>query len=232
MSKGRVRSATGLNLRDKPNGRVKDVLRADEKVSILEKVSFYRVKTNQGVIGYVHGDFIEEFPEEPQQLTSVASKSFLSATFELVQFSGVNFIGEKVLVDKDFIQALNRIDNYAETSQVKIWVTSSTRNINEQVRGAIVPPASKSCHHIGHAIDMNVQYDGKLFNSKKLKKSNLEQLPKPINNFIQLIRQDSELRWGGDFGKEDPVHIDDDLLHQHETLYLAKLYSRLDQLNV
>lgn len=228
----RVRPDGGLNLREKPNGRIIDVLRADDEVSVIEKVSFYRVKTSDGISGYVHGDFVEEYPSELESVTTTSSSNpFPSPSFNLVKFSGRNFIGKPAMVDNDFIRSLNRIDDYAETCLLKVWITSSTRNLNEQVRGAIVPPASKSCHHIGHAIDMNIQHEGKLFNSKKLKKSNLKKLPERVFRFIQLIRGDDELRWGGDFNKEDPVHIDDNLFHQQEAIYLAKLQSRVAQLN-
>ena len=233
MTTARVRPASGLKLREKPNGRVIDVLRKDEEVDVLEKVTFYRVKTDDGANGYVHGDFVEEYPSEPKTVSlAVPSDEFFpSPEFELVQFNGKHFIGDKVMVDKDFTEALTRVDHYAERCQLEVWVTSSTRNLNEQVRGAIVPPASKSCHHIGHAIDMNLRYDGVLYNSKKLKKSELGKQPASIGKFIDLLREDKELRWGGDFNQEDPVHIDDDFYRKQETMYLAKLQSRVAQLN-
>jgi hypothetical protein len=83
-----------------------------------------------------------------------------------------------------------------------------------------VPPASKSC-----------QFEGSLYNSKKLRPSNLDQLPEEISDFINAIRKDNELRWGGDFNTEEPVHIDDDFYHKPQILYLAKLDSRINQLN-
>lgn len=233
MTTVRVRPASGLKLREKPNGRVIDVLQADEEVSVLEKVVFYRVKTSEGINGYVHGDFVEEYPSEPKSVNSTLPRDdfFPSPEFELVEFTGKHFIGNKVMVDKDFTEALSRIDQYAQSCELNVWVTSSARNLNEQVRGAIVPPASKSCHHIGHAIDMNLQFKEVLYNSKKLKKSNLVNLPEPIGQFIDLIRKDKELRWGGDFGHEDPVHIDDDLYRKQALMYTAKLNSRVAQLN-
>lgn len=232
MTTARIRSANGLNLREKPNGEIIDVLRADEEVTVFEKVTFFRVKTSSGKKGYVHGDYLEKSPSDSKVLNMASpSNDFPSPVFELVQFSGGQFVGEKAMVDKDFIGALSRVNTYAASCGVKIWVTSSTRNLNEQVRGAIVEPASKSCHHVGHAIDMNLQCDGEHFNSKKLKKSNLINLPEAIRKFIIQLRQDEVLRWGGDFTEQDPVHIDDNLYRRQETIYLAKLQSRLAQLN-
>ena len=78
---------------------------------------------------------------------------------------------------------------------------------------------------------MNVQYDGRLYNSKQLRRNNLNNLPRPITAFIEAIREDDHLRWGGDFSEEDPVHIDDDFFHQQQMMYMAKLHSRMSQLN-
>jgi hypothetical protein len=36
-------------------------------------------------------------------------------------------------------------------------------------------------------------------------------LPEGVKGFIKAIQTDPGLRWGGDFGDKDPVHIDDGL---------------------
>jgi hypothetical protein len=76
--------------------------------------------------------------------------------------------------------------------------------LNIQIRGTIVTPASNSCHHIGNAIDMNVIHKGKLYNSIKLKRNNLNGLTDAVQKFIAKIRADTKLRWGGDFEGEEP----------------------------
>ena len=73
---------------------------------------------------------------------------------------------------------------------------------------------------------MNVRSASGFFNSTKLKKSNLSNLPKEVRDFIQLVRDDEELRWGGDFRREDTVHIDDSFNHRHPELWDKKLASR------
>ncbi|MBV6484063.1 MAG: hypothetical protein KFKLKKLM_00546 [Flavobacteriales bacterium] len=126
----------------------------------------------------------------------------------LVDFSASNFVGKRVVADKDFVAALKRINKYAKDSAVLIHVTSSYR-VNATVAGAIVTPSKMSNHMVGHAIDMNVRYgtDYKNWcNSTALLKPTL---PEPVAKFISLIRADGELRWGGDFKKKDSVHIDD-----------------------
>ena len=230
MTSGRVKPDSGLNLRETPNGKKIGVLAHNEEVDILEEVMFFRVKTQDGQVGYVHGDYLDESPQPVISAEDTNDENALPA-FELVTFTASQFVGKEVRVDRDFLPALENINGYAQTCGVKIWVTSAIRNLNDQVNGAIVPPASKSCHHIGHAIDMNVLYDGQLYNSKKLKKDQFSALPDAVKDFLNHIRNDDALRWGGDFTTEDPVHIDDDFYHKQEALYLAKLQSRVDQLN-
>ena len=41
-----------------------------------------------------------------------------------------------------------------------------------------------------------------------MKRRNLSELPNNVQGFINDIRKNKDLRWGGDFKREDPVHID------------------------
>jgi D-alanyl-D-alanine carboxypeptidase len=62
----------------------------------------------------------------------------------------------------------------------------------------------------GHAIDMNVMHGptkSQLCNSACLGGT----LPAAVQPFIDAVRADAGLRWGGDFTSKDPVHIDDHL---------------------
>ncbi|MBX2840129.1 MAG: M15 family metallopeptidase [Flammeovirgaceae bacterium] len=130
-------------------------------------------------------------------------------TSALVIYSDTHFVGKKITCDVDFIPALKRINTYAAKHDIKILITSSFRTSFE-VPGAIVTPARMSNHMAGHGIDMNIKYGpnySQLCNSQGLRR----RLPRQIANFIEEIRNDSELRWGGDFRTSDPVHIDDHL---------------------
>jgi hypothetical protein len=131
----------------------------------------------------------------------------------LVNFTGSNFRGETIRADTEFINSLNKINDYARANNVRIYVTSSFRSSNKGLTGVVagVEPAKLSNHLVGHAIDMNVLYGekmNKLCNSKCLGK---DPLPEGVNGFIKAIQEDPDLRWGGDFSKKDPVHIDDNL---------------------
>jgi len=132
----------------------------------------------------------------------------------LVTYSSKNIVGfdnKTILIDYQFLPAMYRIGSYAAMNNVKVVVTSSFRTPNQKLTGTIVPPAKNSNHLAGHAIDMNVEYNGVLYESDSLKKANLKNLPPNVRNFISAVRHDKGLQWGGDFLTEDPVHIDDGL---------------------
>lgn len=132
----------------------------------------------------------------------------------LVSYKSANIIGyadEPVIIDSEFLPSMYRIDSYARENGVIIYVTSSFRTPDQILTGTIVPPLKRSNHLAGHAIDMNIYYNGVLYDSRVLKNSNINRLPQNIKNFINAIRDDKTLRWGGDFKNEDPVHIDDGL---------------------
>jgi hypothetical protein len=144
-------------------------------------------------------------------------------TTELSIYSGSQFIGKQVMVDREFIPELKKINQLALKFGLHVFVTSSIRRQGLSVGGSIVPPASRSNHLIGHAIDMNLKLGRKLYNSSRLKNSKLRSQPKAIRKFIKAIRNDSRLRWGGDFSPQDPVHIDDNINNKAPAIWDEKL---------
>lgn len=140
--------------------------------------------------------------------THIKTGSFVALTeFRSDHIKG--FRGRQILINKSFNTYMNRIDEYAENNGVKLIVTHSYRPLNEHMlRRTIVAPAYYSNHHAGFAIDFNIKYQGVKYNSYHLKKSNLISIPESIQAFINQVRHDTELRWGGDFSIEDPVHVD------------------------
>jgi hypothetical protein len=89
------------------------------------------------------------------------------------------------------------------------------READQPVRNAVVPPSATLNHLVGHAIDINIVYNGVWYNAARL--GNYANLPQPIKNFISgCIR--NGLRWGGNFSDSGPVHFDDNLyLRDRET---------------
>jgi hypothetical protein len=229
MQRGKVKSDTGLNLRLKPNGDRIGVLKNNEEFSIVDEVTFYRVKTDSGLVGYVHGDYIDKIPV-PTILPKTETANF-SMEFRPVIFTNDALVGETVKVDQDFVPDLQRVSAYAAECNLKIWVTSSLRSLDNQIKGAIVKPATNSCHHIGHAIDMNILHKDELYNSKLLRKANHNRLPDEVVRFFDAIRSDAVLRWGGDFSRQDPVHIDNNFFNRQKITYFAKIDDRVRQAN-
>ena len=236
MDRGLVIARGGLNLRKSPKtGKVLRTLRKGSKVELLDEETWLRVKASDGSTGFVLSDYIEK---EQSNLINHANVIVNTEVDEQIIedqeqddciikiYSNTQFIGKEMRIDVDFIPYLDRLNQYAKDCKVDIYVTSSAREPGRTVRGNIVPPASRSNHLIGHAIDMNLQSASGFFNSRKLRRSKFHLLPKEIKKLIKLIRDDSALRWGGDFSKEDPVHIDDNLNHRNPDRWDAKLASR------
>ena len=162
----------------------------------------------------------------PQWASTNALASQAARDLQLTAFTGSHFIGKKVVANQNFLPALGRINQYARQSDVKVYVTSSFRPTTV-VRGAIVKPATFSNHLVGHAIDMNLVYgpEATFCNSQGLAQA---VLPPPVDAFIQAVRQDPGLRWGGDFKVKDMVHIDDNAYHQDKEQWLAS-YETIQQ---
>ncbi len=234
MSEGMVIARGGLNLRKSPKtGNVLKSLRRGAKVEVLGEETWLRVKIRDGTVGYVAADFIESVPASESASPAAVADAIAEAVSteesdvcDIRPYHRARFIGSEIRADADFSRHLDRIDQYASECDVEVFVTSSTREPGRTVRGNIVKPAGRSNHLVGHAIDMNLKSTNGFFNSTKLKRSNFDQLPDEIKEFLGKIRADEVLRWGGDFRNEDPVHIDDGLNLRSPERWDAKLASR------
>jgi hypothetical protein len=171
-----------------------------------------------------------KFSQEVVPLEAVISFfGWWSCRCALTRFSASHFTGEPLIADVEFVGALEKINKYAAANKVEIYIVSSFREEKALVSGAKVTPAEKSNHLVGHAIDMNIDFAGKRYTFDALKPSNLKNLPVEVQNFIQNIRNDPGLRWGGDFKDEngnpdpDPVHIDDNLNGRDSKVWETRL---------
>ena len=129
----------------------------------------------------------------------------------LIEYKGKNIKGlrgKQILIHKDFEKDLQKIDDYASKNNINLIVNHSYRPDKYALSGAIVKPVKTSNHHAGFAIDFNIIENGIKYFSNDLKRKNFRKLPSNIQNFINDIRKNRDLRWGGDFRREDPVHID------------------------
>jgi hypothetical protein len=119
--------------------------------------------------------------------------------------------GQQILIHRDFLDVVQRLDTYARMSGVRVVVLHSYRRPRTVLKDAKVRPGQRSNHLAGHALDINVRYRFRLYMFEDLKKASLPSLPLAVQAFIQQLRDDSGVRWGGDFEEEDPVHLDDGL---------------------
>nr|XP_002127257.1 uncharacterized protein LOC100178871 [Ciona intestinalis] len=118
----------------------------------------------------------------------------------------VGYNSQVIRVEDAFVGSMKTISNSASTCNVTVIVTSSFRKQSQPVPGHIVPPASRSNHLVGHAIDMNLKTPKGYCNSRCLaarKNSHAECFLKNVMG--------AGLRWGGTWNQPDPVHIDDSL---------------------
>jgi hypothetical protein len=129
----------------------------------------------------------------------------------LAEYEGSNirgYRGRQILVNKDFIDEMNTLNLYAAENDLTLIVNQGFRYKDPKGSGNVVEPVDNSNHKAGYAIDFNIVYNGKKYLAKDLKRQNLSRLPRSIQSFIQQVRNHHTLRWGGDFHKQDPVHVD------------------------
>ncbi|TXD48680.1 M15 family metallopeptidase [Polaribacter sp. IC073] len=129
----------------------------------------------------------------------------------LREYNGKNIIafrGRQILVHKSVIPRLIEIDNYAKNNNLILTINQSFRFNGQNISRAIVKPAKFSNHLAGFAIDFNIEDENRKYFSNDLKRNNRNKLPINVKKFLNKIRKNKKLRWGGDFNKEDPIHID------------------------
>jgi hypothetical protein len=110
-----------------------------------------------------------------------------------------------LVVDADFTGSLGLLNTAAKDAKVKLYITQAFRVAGVPVSGAVVTPASKSQHLIGHAIDCNILDGTTRVNSTAFANGTQTDA---ADKFVKAAK-DAGLRWGGDFKDVDYVHFDD-----------------------
>lgn len=203
VGRAEVTARSGLRLREEPvDGTVVTVLRPGSTVHVLDQAEQGRwLRVRQGPNeGYASAAYLRMLPRAGEPSAS-----------SLRVYTGSQMIGRAVRIDEEFAPHLDRLNRFARDLDVEVYVTSSFRRPSDALRASIVPPARRSNHLVGHAIDMNLKSTSGFFSSQRLRKDALGDLPDEVREVIERVRQDDVLRWGGDFPHEDPVHIDDAL---------------------
>ncbi|MBK1662158.1 M15 family metallopeptidase, partial [Paracraurococcus ruber] len=125
-----------------------------------------------------------------------------AAGFKTLDYPGA--ADDEVLVNAAFLPGLDALDAAAEATGVRLLLNQAFRLEGAAVAGAVVPPATRSQHLIGHAVDLNILAGGVTITSGMMAAGSI---PQPARDFIAAAKR-AGLRWGGDFGRPDPVHFD------------------------
>jgi hypothetical protein len=144
------------------------------------------------------------------------------------QLTSVKFdrFDKAVRVDSSFAYSISYMNTLAEQNDLYILVQGEGFRIaGAPVHNAIVPPSATSNHLVGHAVDINIRYNSKFYNSTDL--GQFSTLPQAIKNFINGCKSNG-MRWGGDFSTKDPVHFDDGLNLNSKSTY-DQLYLKYQQ---
>jgi hypothetical protein len=127
-----------------------------------------------------------------------------SDTFEILSYPSAQ--QNEILVHADFADAIrSTMNDQAKAAKVTLNINQSFRRSDVPPSGAVVTPATKSQHLVGHAVDLNI-IDGSTTNTSVMFKNNEE--TDAADAFVTAVKG-KDLRWGGDFHKYDPVHFDD-----------------------
>ena len=109
-----------------------------------------------------------------------------------------------MVVSEEMLEYLKSANSKAKDLSLKIVINQAMRLSSSKASGAVVTPATKSQHLIGHAIDCNI-VDGDNWNNSKAFANGEE--TESAKKFISAMKT-SGLRWGGDFADTDTPHFD------------------------
>jgi hypothetical protein len=110
-----------------------------------------------------------------------------------------------LIVDSGFLAGLQNLDKAAASAKVTLLVNQAFRIAGAPVGGAVVTPATRSQHLIGHAIDCNIQDGATIIASHTF----AQRHETAAARAFVVAAKASGLRWGGDFATVDYVHFDD-----------------------
>ena len=113
----------------------------------------------------------------------------------------------EVVVSRSASSMIQLMNDTAANLKITIYINQAFRIHGVKVTGSVVPPATKSQHLIGHAVDCNI-VDGKTWNTSNDFKMNKQ--TKNADKFIEKMKE-KLYRWGGNFSKTDTPHFDKQL---------------------
>jgi len=165
------------------------------------------------------GGFITTTPIVRLQL-GVFSRIRTAPTFTVLDYP--NAQAGEVLVNAAFVDAIRKLNAAAEATGVSLHINQTFRRDDVPPSGAVVPPAKKSQHLVGHAVDLNV-IDGAVTNTAAMFMSGTA-TPGAMA-FVRAAKT-AGLRWGGDFAVRDPIHFDDFLDPNSDAYDMAHFFAQ------
>ncbi len=163
---------------------------------------FVRAATLAELLAWLQGGFELTSPLLAKSVAGL-SNIRLADSFEVLDYPSPG--GNQMLVHQDFVPRVTAMNAAAKNAKVTLRINQSFRVQGLPVSGAVVPPASKSQHLIGHAMDLNI-VDGSLVNTSAMFIAGTAS--QGAKDFVKAAKS-LGLRWGGDFSPKDPPHFDD-----------------------
>ncbi len=120
------------------------------------------------------------------------------------KLSSIKVLKDEIVISKEAKKLLKDLNESAKNKSVTIKINQAFREHGIKVTGAVVPPASKSQHLIGHALDCNIVDGASWNNSSDFKNKKQTQNAKDIVKNLKKVGY----RWGGDFIPVDTPHFD------------------------
>jgi hypothetical protein len=163
-------------------------------------------KTMAGeLLAWQSGNFVTTSPLVRLSLSGVSNVN-TSDTFKVLDYPQAQ--DGEVLVNADFADSIkSTLNDEAKNARVTLNINQTFRVHGASVGGAVVTPAKKSQHLVGHAVDLNI-VDGDTVNTAAMFNAGGETAA--ADKFVRAAKGKG-LRWGGDFTDTDPVHFDDNL---------------------
>ena len=142
-------------------------------------------------------------------LVRVAASGFanvqLGGGFRRIAHAGVG--AGDVVMARPLLADLRAMDVEAGRLGMTLNLNQALRIAGAPVSGAVVTPARKSQHLLGHALDLNM-IDGTSWNTAADFRAGNE--TENAKTFIATMKANG-MRWGGDFRKADTPHFDREL---------------------
>jgi hypothetical protein len=120
------------------------------------------------------------------------------------KLSSAKVFKDEIVISKEAKNLLTDLNEKAKDKTVTIKINQAFREHGVKVTGAVVTPANKSQHLIGHALDCNI-VDGSSWNNSSDFKNKKQ--TKNAKEIVDGLKK-SGYRWGGDFTPADTPHFD------------------------